>query len=336
MTVSGIKKYYKLAVMGVASCFIFVGCESAPKEVEDAVATVAESVEEAGINVNELVTEEDYRSALAMLDSSDLAGKIELYNEFSNIYQLTEDEYLDFAAAYSEIGDANSQRDILHKLYRLDPSKEHGEMMSDVAYVISDADNGETIDILQSLADVLDAASAEDFTTKAITDIVGTDAWKESFYIDNGTFTSHTVYSGSAIDSDIMSDKIITKGKITRDGKLYSFDVSAAGCTIGVCELSENNPEGGFSVFEYDSDGNLTLKKSGNIKDGHCVGDLTVVLNGTEYKGTFGDDGLTSETQQEGLEGVVYAYDASETNYLYVEGKTAEEWKADLEFVGIE
>lgn len=332
-----VEKFRRFLIAGVVLSLTLTGCggtESTTNGNADLEEDNVNIAEETVIEGNELVTEEDYRNAIKIYDNSDLTGKVELYKAFSTVYQLTEDEYIEYASICGETGDTNAQRDILHKLYRLDPTKEHGEMMSAVPYTITDEEN-ESVNSLQNLADILDGASSEGFSINAVSDFVATDAWKNTFYIDNGTFSSHTICEGNSIAGDITSDRILTKGIIKRNGKQMIFETSAIGSTISQCELSENNLEGNFSIFEYDSDGSLSVAKNGTIKDGHCVGDIYINLGGIEYKGSFDDDGLTKEAQVEGVDGAIFAYDEGHRNYLYATGEDSKIWRADLEYIGI-
>ena len=101
-----------------------------------------------------LITEEDYRKAIA--SASDDDKKLELYTEFSSVYKMTEQEYLEYAALCEKAGDTVSARKALFALYRSDPTEQHGQMLSDMTVRITPADDDKAQGLLAVMMGIAD------------------------------------------------------------------------------------------------------------------------------------------------------------------------------------
>ncbi|MCR5673153.1 MAG: hypothetical protein K6F87_05505, partial [Lachnospiraceae bacterium] len=144
-----------------------------------------------------LVTEDDYRNAIA--SETEDSRKLELYNEFSSSYRMNADEYAEYATLCEKAGDTVCQRKALFALYRMDPSEEHGGMLSNMTLKTTSADDEKAEGLLNDIVEGLKNCEADDFSPESVKSIIASEDWKKSFYIDNGTYTSHTEFSGDAI-----------------------------------------------------------------------------------------------------------------------------------------
>ena len=317
----------KVLIAGVLVTAMFMaGCSNNTSEGESLSGsqTVSDTVEE----VKPLVTEEDYRNAIA--GESDNAKKLEIYREFAAGYKLKEDEYLDYAALCGEAGDTAAQRDVLFTLYRMDPTEEHGEMLSEVTVKLTPNDDAEAGELLKKLVDVLKNCEGEDFDPEAVKEIILSDEWKKSFYIDNGTFTSNTEYEGSTVSSDTLS----TRAVITEGDMRYLCEVNYDGVNVGRVEAKDGASSGKYYYRQLDDENVDIISVNGYINEGHYVNQADFTVGSTVYHGSFDDAGHTKEEQPEGFEGVVYAYTDDKTNYLYVENADASDWVADVSDMG--
>ena len=247
---------------------------------------------------------------------------------------MTEDEYLDYAALCEKAGDTASQREALFMLYRTDPTEEHGNLLSGMTLKITDSDDDNAGVLLTGLADVLKNCGADDFSPEAVSQAVSSDDWKKSFYIDNGTFTSNTEYSGDGVSARVSSDQLETRAVITTDGIRCFCDVSYNGVNVGNVEVKGEDPEGKYCFRQYDTEGVDIICVNGYISDGHYVNRLDITVGGVPYHGDLDDAGKTKEEQPEGFSGVVYAYAEDGSNYLYVENADASEWVAKPDDMG--
>ena len=313
-----------------AGCAGKAQSEPAPSgSVQDATGESEEDL--SGGSEAVLVTEEDYRNALASADDD---RKLDIYREFAKSYKMTEDEYRDYANLCEKAGDTVSQRDALFMLYRTDPTEEHGNLLSAMTLKITDSDDEKAGVLLKDLFEALMNCDAGDFSPEAAKEAVTSDDWKKSFYIDNGTFTSNTEYSGDGISATVSSDQLATRAVIT-SGEIRCFcDVSYNGVNVGSVGISDGVPEGTYCYRQFDPEGVDIIHVNGYISDGHYVNRMDVVVGGVSYHGEFDDAGKTKEEQPEGFSGVVYAYAEDGSNYLYVENAEAQNWVAKPDEMG--
>ncbi len=281
-----------------------------------------------------LVTEEDYRGAIA--SASDDEKKLELYTEFSSVYRMSADEYKEYAALCEKAGDTVSQRRALFALYRIDPTEEHGRMMSDMTLKITAKDDDKAEGLLAALAAERKNCEADGFSPEAVKKLIASDDWKKSFFIDNGTFTSHTEFSGEGISALTDADSIESRVVITEGDSRYLCIVSYDGVRVGRAGVKDGKTEGDYYFRQMDAENVDIVSAKGYIKDGHYVNQLEVKAGDTVYSGSFDDAGHTKEKQPEGFEGVVYAYAADGGNYLYVEGADAATFVANVGEMGFE
>ncbi len=323
------KNIIGIAAVMLGFSLILSACSGKAEAPEQASGVAEASGEESAASSGEketvLVTEEDYRNALASADDD---RKIAIYKEFAGSYKMTEDEYKDYADLCGKAGDTVSQREALFMLYRTDPTEEHGNLLSTVTLRITDADDDKAGELLTSLVEALKDCGSGDFSPEAAKEIIGSDHWKKSFYIDNGTFTSNTEYSGDARFAEVSADQLATRAVITSQDVRYLCDISFGGVSVGSVEVADKKSEGKYCYRQFDPEGVDIIVVNGYINDGHYVNRLDVTVGEVTYSGEFDDAGKTKEEQPEGFAGVVYAYAEDGSNYLYVENADAATWVA--------
>ncbi len=279
-----------------------------------------------------LVTEEDFRTALQAV--ADDTEKLSVYRDFFENFRMQENEYIDFAKLLEQAGDSVMQRKVLYTLYCMDPTEAHGQLMSDMTLKLTPQDDAKAEGLLNSLLDELKKCDEDGFSTEGLKAITDSADWKESFFIDNGTFTSHTEFEGETLQATIDSDSLGTKAVLVSDNTRYLCDLSYAGETVGKVALSDGKAEGAYCLLKLSDDGGNVETVSGEVRDGHYVNQITVVANGTTYTGTFDDAGKTKEEQPQGLKGCAYAYSKDGNRYLYIADVNASDFVANIADMG--
>ena len=285
------------------------------------------------IDIKSLSSEEDFKNAInQLMASADKDVIAEVYDAYSRKYQLDETGYVEYAKICGELGDTQKQRELLWQLYRLDPTKEHGDLLSECINVVSD--ENVSADIMKDAAERLGNAGTTDFDLNYFKELFASSGWMDNFFLDTGIYTSHTRYDGE-YTIDVYSDQVSNTISISKDGHITGIKTTAIGSTVFSCGIADNGYSGDFYINDYDENDELIKICKGTIADGHCVNDLSIVFDGTEYKGHFNENGVTTETQPDGLSGVVYAYDESGVNYLYEADCDPASWTADIEYIGL-
>ncbi len=313
---------------------MLLACAGASQTAEEVSDTAGATAQEPEKEEKVLVTEEDYREAIS--SAKDDPEKLKLYREFSAGYKMNADEYTEYATLCEKDGDTISQRNALYALYRMDPSEAHGQLLSDMTLKITSKDDDKAEGLLKKVADELENCEADDFSPEAVKGVIASDDWKKSFHIDNGTFTSHTEFTGDEISALVDSDSLQTRAVITVGDKRYLCDISYNRIDVGHEQIKDGEPEGEYYYRQKDDAGVDIVSVKGYIKDGHYVNQLDIIVNSTLYSGSFDDSGKTKEEQPEGFKGVVYAYSEGKANYLYVENADAASFVANVGKMGFE
>ena len=316
-----------IPLIGMLGMVFLMSCSSAaPAEVPQQTESVTK--EEAA----PLVTEEDFRNALVTASAEEKLG---IYDEFSAGYKLKEEEYIEYAYLCEQAGDSKKQREVLYKLYTIDPSEAHGEMLSKMTYTITDKDDDKAGATLLGLIAEIKKCGGDDFSVESVTSVLDSDDWKKSFFIDNGTFTSNTEYSDDSVTASVTSDALATKVIAVADGVKYLCDISYQKDSLGYVGQKDGVAEGEYCYRRIENGVDIMLV-NGYYKDGHYVNRLEITTGGVKYKGSFDDSGKTTEKQPEGLSGVAYAYTEDGSGYLYVEGQQASDFVFDAKKLGFE
>ncbi len=316
---------------------MLAACAPQTQTTDDAAAGQADGKEQTDSSNDDaadaqLVTEEDYRNAIESASGDD--KKLELYAQFSSVYKMTEAEYLEYAALCEKAGDTVSARKALFTLYRSDPTEQHGQMLSDMTLKITPADDEKAEGLLDALLAELKKCEDDDFSPDAIKQIFASNDWMKSFYIDNGTFTSHTEFSSESLEAVVDSDNLYTRAVITSGSDRYMCAVSYNGVDAGHEQIADNKPEGKYYYRQKDAENVDIVCANGYIKDGHYVNQLDITVGNITYSGSFDDAGKTKEEQPQGFEGTVYAYAPDGGNYLYVEDADPETFVAKVGEIG--
>ncbi|MCR5673548.1 MAG: hypothetical protein K6F87_07530, partial [Lachnospiraceae bacterium] len=200
-----------------------------PGTPDSATATETEEVSEESTDT--LVTEDDYRNAIA--SAADDEKRLELYKQFSSSYRMNADEYIAYAGLCEAAGDTVSQRNALWRLYMIDPTEENGQRMSDVVVNITDAEDANAADMIKNVVEEVKKCEADDFSSDGLRTIFTSEEWKNSFWLDNGTFTSHTKYLGDKVSATVDADSIETRVTVTADDDRYFARMSYDGLSAG-------------------------------------------------------------------------------------------------------
>lgn len=322
-----------MAVMTTA-LLLCVSCSGLPsKTVEEAPKPAETEETEPSAKSDEqviLATEQDYRDAIA--SAEDDSTKMELYGEFSSTYTMMDDEYLKYADLCKKAGDTTKARDVLWMLYRINPSKECGEKMSECIYDLSD--NSSAVSLLDDMAHLIKASSEEEWDINSLVEAVSTDAWKSVFYIDSGVFTSISHVNTDGFSADVSSDSLSTSILIDDGAMKYEALIETVDRKVSYSGNETSDYTGEFYEAVYESEDIKSMKK-GEIADGHLVGEFHILLDGTEYSGEFDENGHTLLKQHDDVDGAIYAYDANERQYLYEEGENSESWTVSPSYISL-
>lgn len=275
------------------------------------------------------VTEEDYRNAISSASGEE---KIALYRDFCANYIMSEEEYRDYAGLLADAGDSLSARDVLFMLYRSDPSEEHGELLAAQSVEMTGENHPEAEEVLARLTESLEKLGTDDFSADEIRELLASDEWKDTFYIDNGTFTSHTEVSGGRLSASVDSDSLSTKVLLTTSDEGFLLHVTPAHLSAG----RRGNADDSYVYRSIGADGVDIVSVTGYAKEGHYVNQLDLTVDGLLYQGSFDDAGKTKEEQPEGVNGTVYAYSDDQSRYLYAEGVSPDNFVATPDALGFE
>lgn len=328
----------KILIMFIVSAMsvLLAACTQTPGNGEVTGDTVSRS-EEAEKKEEQApapVTEEDFRNAIA--SETDDADKLKTYTDFAANYKMNKDEYLEYASLSEKAGDTVSQRRALYLLYISDPTEENGERLSDMTLKITDADDKNAGPVLEKLTDEIVKCESGDLSVEGVRSIVGSNDWKASFYIDNGTFTSNTEYTNDSFSANVSSDSVRTRVIITKPDKKYLCDASYDGTSVAIAGVSDGKPEGEYFCRKTDPEGIDIVIVKGYYNNDHYVNRCDITIGESVYHATFDNDGKTKEKQPEGFQGVVYAYTDDGNNYLYVTDGDASNWVAKIKDLGFE
>ena len=321
----------KLVSIYLVTSFCFLSACGGKEVLPEPSGTQEDSAKQEAAEEKPLVTEEDYREAIA--SAADDAKKLELYREFASGYRLKEDEYIEYAGLCEKADDTAGQREVLFNLYRIDPTEEHGQLLSDMTLKITGDDKIESL--LNDMVAELKNCEADDFSPEGLRGLIASDDWKKTFYIDNGTFTSNTEYNGDGITAVVSSDTLATRAVITAGDIRYLCELNYDGTNVGHVEAKDGASSGRYYYRQLDADDVDIISVNGYINEGHYVNQTDFTVGSTVYHGSFDDAGHTKEEQPEGFEGVVYAYTDDKANYLYVENADASNWVANVADMGL-
>ncbi len=304
----------------------FVSC-GMPQEGQSVPADTAVTPETAE-QTKAPVTEEDFRNALSTASGDE---KIALYRDFCANYIMNEEEYRDYAKLLADAGDSLGAREVLFMLYKSDPSEEHGKLLSELPVMLDGENAAEAEETLEGLAEALRKLGTGDFSEEEVLSILSSDAWKKTFYIDNGTFTSYTEVSGE-ITASVVSDSLATRVLFSTSEEGFLVDATPSSLKAG----RKGNADETYAYRSIGADGVDIVSVTGYARDGHYVNQLDLTVDGVHYQGSFDDAGKTKEAQPDGVNGTVYAYSDDGDKYLYAENVSPADFVATPDALGFE
>lgn len=274
--------------------------------------------------------------------SASLAGRIAAYEALYSFGAFGPEDYGALAALYAASGNYVGERDMLEKQYRLAPADDVLAQLSALA-VDPAQDLAETAKLVETLRAALAAGDA-DAAAAAITGDMAFDLLFPK--LDRG----HRRYIVSSADPaavlrvqagyDDAGARCLDCWYTDGAGKARFLGYrGGAILTYAEAAASGTAYDGAFSLWCCDAADGTVTQESGTFAAGICTGALAARRGsggaGTaaelwaarestaaaEFAGTFGADGLTQEKQQTavtGADGVVYAYDAAQKEFLYL------------------
>lgn len=244
------------------------------------------------------------------------------YEELLALDVMTAEDFYLYALTVKQMGDEYNAADILWDMYRLFPTEETYNQLSEWEYVISS--------LPEWAGDITDA----DKLTAAVCGLM-----KDGSFAADYMWNSETTLSRKTVyEDDGIKLRMSSSGKNTKilaeytDGTVVRFEY-AGGNTVYYSEAPAEK-EGRYS-FVLSFGGKDKQKFVGTFKEDYCVGDLTLTVSGTKYTGTFTDKGITKEEQISGVKGVIFAYDSKKKKYLYESGVKKDEFKITKEYLGV-
>lgn len=302
------------------------GREEAPVPTEEPAATAPPA---------EPFTEEELRRAISGLgeDEAALARKQEYYERLLAMDVFGEEDYEALARICGDRGDWQEQRRLLFRLLRLYPSVEHAEQLSAVTLHRSDAEED-----MASLAGQIRTA-LEQQDAVALRDLTLSQEWRRLLQEDMDAVETRTCYrAGEELMQIAAGGSAVEITWLDGQGYFLFYRGDETGAVTGSAFLTDGAYTGDVRGIYSDGEGNVTKAVQGTLKDGVCVGQLTVVYQGAEYVGTFLEDGTTAEEQiKEVAEqgGVLYAYGPNGRSYLYQENVALADFRIGPAFFGL-
>jgi tetratricopeptide (TPR) repeat protein len=280
----------------------------------------------------QLLTEADCRKEIAELgnDTEALKKAAEYYEELLARDAFTEDDYKALADVYEQLGDTQSCKNILWKLYRLYPTREHADKLSEL---IVEADTTDAA--VSNLMDSFIAFSSENNATE-LSSLVTSDDWKEILWLDNGVISLHTLctYQDKTLQiTSGMYETIVTC--LDSGGNFVYYENNEAGSSIIKTVLSEGAYSGDTYEYSYDADSNMYRQMEVTLVDNICTGNIFVNYEGVSYAGEFNSDGTADVEQIEGVDGVIYAYETDGNTYLYQPDSEGTGYVFDISFIDL-
>lgn len=275
---------------------------------------------------SEPVSAEDYRALLAermdgrelsSLSGEDLTYVESLYAELKAMGDFGEEDYQAVEQIFAAKGDSRGQWEAMYETYRLYPSRERAEGLSEMAVPLTE----EECALLTEFGSLIpaDRGALQD-AYGALSAAMETPEWQEVFQLEQGVIPKRSV---SRQDGDVWQ---VTQGAFERsvlhvvgDSFFYLLRSETSGGVILAGNMADQALNGGFTLCRYDTDGGCYLVLTGTMDGQHMTGDFQVTYDGVSYTGTLDGEGHVDTPQAEGAEGFIYAYDSEEQNCLQIE-----------------
>lgn len=276
----------------------------------------------------------------ALTGAGDTAGLVSAYEELYATGRFTLEDFAALAAAYGDRGETVRQRDMLEKRYRLSPDAAALEKLNAVV-----ADTAQETEEVRQLMDGLETSLAAGDDGAAAETLLS-DAWAVALlppvrtecrrYLSGGqTAVPLRVETGFGADGAAY-----TRLWYGAEGAVRFLAVSGSGLTAASLTRTDGAYTGAFACTGCETASGKTYTDQGTLTNGLLTGSYTSAVGTgeagtpaaelfaqasaqekTTYTGTFSGDGRTQEEQQTavtGSAGVVYAYNAERTAFLYM------------------
>lgn len=260
----------------------------------------------------------------------DAATRQSYYEELLARDLFTEQDYVDLAQIYADAGDAAGQRRMLWQALHLYPSDAYAERLESLI-VERGASDEKAAALVTALRQTLEQKDAS-----ALRTLVASGDWQSTFQEAPEMFATRTRYRDGGLTAQVVSDNFETVLSLLDDTGAYLYArVNEAGALIALAQYTEGAYNGAASVCWFDAQNELYKEYAVTMQGNVCVGELTVTYDGASFTGTLDESGKSTEQQQSGANGVVYAYEAGGNRYLYLENATAEDFRLDSAAIGL-
>ena len=325
------KKRYKNIVCAciVSICTICLTACGAKKGTSEAIST------DSNATVQELQTEQDYRTAIENLgtDEDSLKLKVEYFNALWQMDVFTESDFESLVLVYEKLGYVEEMRETLIRKHTYYPSEENIVDISDIV-ITKDSTDELVAPLMKELTLYIG-----DKTTDNVKVLVTSSDWCSAMQDDLLGVSRKTKYIGDTYVAQIISDVYSTTICIFWDDNSISYyRCSDAGVIWGSTYCNGSSYNGEYTISYFDVDGNFIKECRGIFKNGISVGTFQMDFDGDTYVGEFDDAGLTMVEQNEDVSengGVTYAYNSSGRKYLYVENISVDSFVIDNAYLGL-
>ncbi|MBP3622307.1 MAG: hypothetical protein J6J16_11145 [Lachnospiraceae bacterium] len=325
------KKRYKNIICAciVSICTICLTACGAKKGTSEAIST------DSNATVQELQTEQDYRTAIEKLgtDEDSLKLKVEYFNALWQMDVFTEGDFDSLILIYEELGYMEEVRETLIRKHTYYPSEENLALISNVV-VAKDSSDQAVATLMQELTTYI-----VDKSTDNVNVLIVSEDWIKAMQDDLLGVSRRTKYTGDSYVAQIISDTYSTTIYILwNDGVLTYYKCSEAGVVWGSTSWSDSSYNGTYEITYYNQDGSFIKECRGTFTDGISTGSFEMDFDGDTYVGEFDDAGLTMVEQNEDVSengGVTYAYNSSGRKYLYVENISVDSFVIDNAYLGL-
>lgn len=318
--------------------------------------------------------EENYRAALAQQPASEdaargliaaLAGDGQKDEALAQAYEdlyatgaFTDADFAALAAVYARLGETVKQRDMLEKRYRLTPDE---AALAQLEAVVADA--AQETDAVRAQVEALGASLAagdDAAVVRLLADAAWTDALAPRPQMGRRRYRAAVNDTPLRIETGRDAQGLpYTRLWYGEDGSVRYYSVEAAQAAAAQLARTGGAYTGAFRCISCDLAAKAVYQDSGTLAGGVLTGAYASEVGTaqgesvpelfaaaaaaakTAYAGTFSDAGITQEAQQTavtGAAGVVYAYNADKTKFLYLtfaEGTDAETAVFDSTLFGI-
>lgn len=279
-----------------------------------------------------VLTAEEIRKALSEITAEGSESeKIAYYEELLARDEFDESDYLALADLYQKENDAENQRRILRKLFKLNPTLENAGLLSQ-SIVILDFQNEDISEALNKLL-----SEMEEQEVSSLKALIFSDSWKRDFQEENGLIEMKLYGKSEEKIIQIRTSSFETEITLKKNtGEFYYFRMNEAGSISAKLQADDKGYNGIGEIRYYDENQNLYKEIHCTLKEDHCVDEIEIIYNGLTFIGKVNEDGTTAVSQTDSekrQQNVVYAATSDGNSYLVINGEDAADFKLDLGFL---